>query len=160
MKIAPVRRLMLAFLALAASAFLCRHELATALITRGDEFLTNGRPQNALVFYSRALLLDPKCEVAADRSAFVGLEIHSSRSLRDAANVADRFLLVAPTNSALLLDRALIANTRHEYTIAYRDFSVLASSMHDERFWRLAGRAAHPALISKPKTPEPQDIRL
>lgn len=136
------RRLLVAVVAIAAAAALFRGQLASGLVTRGDEALQAGTAARALVYYQRALWFDAGSEVASERFTFTALMLKARPLLETSVVVASRALAREPGNQALLTDRALCFNALGNYDAARRDFEALASRTGDARYYEFAAQAA------------------
>lgn len=139
------RRFIVAIASVAASAWLFRGQVSSALVTRGDDFVQMGRPQQALAYYHRALVLDRGSTLAAERYAFTGLLIKSRSSLESAVAIASEALREEPGNEAILTDRALCLNSLGRFHDAMRDFEQLARKTDDARYYEFAAQAARRA---------------
>jgi hypothetical protein len=133
-----VRRLGAVLAGLGLSLFLFRSQVASGLVTRGDDMLARGELARARTFYRRALVFDPRSSVASERLTFAALLMHTRTSLRECVTVAGEALAAAPVEDALLVDRALCRNALREYAAAARDFAELASRTRDGRYRKLA----------------------
>jgi tetratricopeptide (TPR) repeat protein len=138
------RRLAVAFVALACAGVLFRGQIASGLVSRGDEFAQSGEPARALVYYQRALRLDAASD-AAERYAFTSLMLKQSATLSTAVAVASAALERKPQEEALLVDRALCLNALGEYSAARRDFELIAQRTGDPRYYEFAAQAARRA---------------
>jgi tetratricopeptide (TPR) repeat protein len=136
------RRFSMAFLALCISGFLFRGALATALVTRGDDFFQKGRVERARMYYARALFFDSRATLAADRYAFSALEMRTPEALRSSIRVATAALAYAPSDAALLEDRGLLYLIERRYRQAREDLLRAAAITGDPRWRRLAAQAA------------------
>jgi len=143
--IPPGRRFVVAAVALGLAASLFHGQLASGLVTRGDDFLQTGRPLRALVYYRRALAFDAHSTIAAERFAFTSLMMKRRPELREAVAVASAALETAPDDAALLSDRALCLNALGDYRAALRDFWSFAERSGDVRYYEFAAQAARRA---------------
>lgn len=120
---------------------LFRSEIASGLVSRGDEFAQSGEPARALVYYGRALRLDVS-NIAAERYAFTSLVLKERAALRAAVAVASAALARGPQEEALLVDRALCLDALGEYRVAAEDFEALGERTGDPRYYEFAAQAA------------------
>jgi len=138
------RRLAVALVALACAAVLFRGQIASGLVSRGDEFAQSGDPTRALVYYERAYRLDAAPD-AAERYAFTSLMLKQTSTLSRAVAVASAALERKPQEEALLVDRALCLNALGEYSAARGDFELIAQRTGDPRYYEFAAQAARRA---------------
>lgn len=136
------RRFTIAFVALAAAAVVFHGQLASALITRGDDALRAGDRTSGLRYYQRALMLDPSCATAADRLAFALALRRRSGDAQAAVGVATTALHYAPRDAALLVDRAFGEQQLGHWAAAQTDFARAGVIARDARYDHLAGRVA------------------
>ena len=138
----PLRRVAVAAFSLACAAALFRSDVASALVTRGDDLLRAGNVDGAVGAYARAARFDAASTVAADRLAFFLLVRRGSGDAVRAFAIADTALTASPTDSALLADRAFAAQRLGRWRVAERDFSRAAATAHDPRYAHFAARMA------------------
>jgi tetratricopeptide (TPR) repeat protein len=143
--IGPVRRAAIAVAALALSAVLFRGQIASALVTRGDDLLRAGDADGAVRAFARAAFLDPAPAVPADRLAFVLLLRRAPGDAARALDAAGAALRIAPNDAALLADRALAAARLARWRSAERDFALAARIARDPRDAHLAAHMARRA---------------
>ncbi|BDE06390.1 hypothetical protein WPS_16660 [Vulcanimicrobium alpinum] len=143
MTIPPERRAAVALVALVSAAFLFHAQVASALVTRGDDRLRTGDIDGAVGAYDRAMRLDPVSRTAADRLAFSLLMRHGDSDAARSYAIASAALQHAPRDANLLVDRALAAQRLRRWKSAARDFALAAAVAHDSRFARLAERLAN-----------------
>lgn len=140
--ITRIRRLGLTCIALAISFGLFHGQLAAAVVTRGDDALRSGDIDGAIRFYDRAMQLDPRSAVAADRLAFYLALRHDQTGARQAIAVAGRALAAAGDDPGLLADRAFAELQLHRWRDARNDFARAGALAHDARYEHFAGRMA------------------
>jgi len=136
------RRIVIAIAALAVSAVLFRGQVASALITRGDDALRNGDAGAAVRMYSRALAIDPASARAADRLAFFLDMRHARGDAQTAIAVASAALAHVPGDASLLADRGLAEQRLRRWSAAEGDFAQAGAAGRDPRYEHLAGRVA------------------
>jgi tetratricopeptide (TPR) repeat protein len=138
----PVRRVLCGVVSLTIAAFAFHTELASAIVTRGDDAMRNGDIATAERAYGRALWLDAGSPVAADRLAFGLIMQHDRAKAERAKTIASKALEIAPRDAALLADRAFARMQCHEWAAAGRDFASLAVLTRDARYEHFASRMA------------------
>lgn len=136
------RRLIVALVALGASAVFFHAQMSDALVTRGDELLLRGRTGAALVHYRRALSWDDGNETALDRLLFVAFELRDPAGMRFGLELASRYLKTHPFDTALRMDRAMVRRLDGDLTGAMNDFAEVGSRTGDVRAFDLAAHAA------------------
>jgi tetratricopeptide (TPR) repeat protein len=130
-----------ATVAIACAALLFRGQLADALVTRGDDAFRNGDIPAALRAYQRAVTLDPRSLVAADRLAFFLALRHDPHSAARSIDVAT-LALARRSDAALYADRAFAEMELRRWNSAEHDFARAGALAHDARYDHLAGRMA------------------
>jgi tetratricopeptide (TPR) repeat protein len=139
--LATSRRLLLSGVSLSAAFALFHGQLASAVVTRGDDAMRGGDLNAAIRLYDRAARLDPGSFVAADRLAFNLALHHDADSARLAIGVASR-ALDAGASDALLVDRAFAELQLLRWRDAERDFARAGRIARDPRYDHFAARAA------------------
>jgi len=136
------RRLVLALLPIAVSAFAFRGQVSDALITRGDDQLRYGDRGGAITYYRRALRFQPANSTAADRLAFTMVMGRDRFEIEQSLNVATAALVSSPGELGLLADRALAEMKLGRTREAAQDFARAARLGHDARYATFASRLA------------------
>jgi hypothetical protein len=139
------RRCVLAAVSLAFAAALFRTQVASALVTRGDDLLRDGNVDGAVRSYSRARRLDAGSAVAADRLAFYLVLRGRDGDAALAYSIAGDALLFAPRDPALLADRGFAAERLARWASAESSFAAAGSAARDPRYFHLAARMAQRA---------------
>ena len=136
------RRLIVAGTALGLAAVCFHGQLASAVVTRGDDVLRSGDIAGALRLYGRAMTIDPRSPVAADRMAFYLSMRHDRASAQRAIAVVSHALDAGAGDATLLADRAFAELQLHAWRAAERDFAGAGSAAHDARYEHFAARMA------------------
>ena len=139
------RRAAIALVSLAVATLLFRGNVASAMVTRGDDLARAGDAERAIVLYRRALLLDAGATVAADRLAFALVVRGSRGDALDAYAIADGLLRRSRHDAVLLVDRGFAAERLHRWRAAERSFAEAADVAHDPRYAHLAAQMARRA---------------
>ncbi len=137
------RRLAIAGVSCALAGLLFHGQIAIALITRGDDFLTRGDISSARYYYFRAMRFDHNLGPAVDRFVFFSIEQRTPKRLREAIIVASAFLSDHPHDAALLADRALCYQLIKRYNLAAADFAAAASASRSAKYYTFAGWATY-----------------
>jgi tetratricopeptide (TPR) repeat protein len=140
--ISPGRRVLVVATALAISAVLFHHQIASALVTRGDEFLVRANLARASIFYARALAFDPTSVLAADRMAFASYQLRTPEALLSSIRIVTTTLQAHPNEPYLLYDRGVCYRDLGLFHEAQSDFALAGVTTHDPRMLQLAGWAA------------------
>jgi tetratricopeptide (TPR) repeat protein len=136
------RRCAIAVVALPLAACCFHSQVASALITRGDDAMRNGDRTAGIGYYARALALDAQTSRAADRLAFTLAMRREPGDAQAAIAVATNALVRTPNDAALLADRGLAEQRLDRWRAAETDFIRAGAAAHDARFDHLAGRIA------------------
>ncbi len=137
-----IRRLGLAAMGLVIAFVLFHGQLATAMVTRGDDALRGGDVPAAIRFYDRAARLDPASFVAADRLAFELALRHDRNGAVQAIEVATHALENNASDPGLFADRAFAEIQLRRWRDAEGDFARAGLLAHDARYEHFAGRMA------------------
>jgi tetratricopeptide (TPR) repeat protein len=142
MEIGIGRRLAIAALSLAASSLLFHSQVASTLVTRGDDYSRLNDLERAKTMYARALWFDRASIVAADRLAFLGIRQHNRVGYELARDTSADGLRHHAEDCRLLLDRALAEEHLGSFGAALADFDRLAALEPDARTFEFAARMA------------------
>ena len=142
MEIGLGRRLGIAVVSLATSAILFHAQVASMLVTRGDDCARANALERAKTMYTRALWFDQASIVAADRLAFLGIRQHNRVGYELARDTASKGLRHQANARGLLLDRALAEEHLGDFAAALADFDRLAAIEPDPRTIEFAARMA------------------
>lgn len=138
-----VRRFAIAFVSTLIATVLFHTQIASALVTRGDDFLHASDLPRADRYYERALHLDPHSSVAIERYVFVSLMTHTPTALKDGIARASTFIEKNPdSNEPVRLTRGLCESALKQYLPAFEDFKLAAKTSKDFRISHLAGEMA------------------
>ena len=141
-EISPIRRGAIALVSLTIAALLFRANIATAMVTRGDDLARAGNADRAIAFYRRALALDAGSPVAGDRLAFALVMRGASGDEPAAYRITDALLRTGPHDPSLLADRAFAAQRLRRWRDAERSFAEASRIARDPRYAHLAARMA------------------
>jgi tetratricopeptide (TPR) repeat protein len=136
------RRLLLAGVGIAITAFLTRAQIADAVVLRGDECLYRSQPESGLRYYRRALWIDAGNGVAVDRFLFVAMTLRNVTALREGVQLASKYLLENSGDDVVLLDRAMAYRALGRPAAALADFSLIGARRGDGRALTFAGYEA------------------
>lgn len=136
-----VRRVLVALVALIAASAILRPQISLALVNRGDDFLYRAKIDRAVQYYRRALAVDPRSAVAADRYAFFAQHENRRDNEEEVLRFCTAFLRVRE-DSEVRADRALANLKLHRYVDAERDFDRAATSSRDPRYLAFAALSA------------------
>ena len=142
MEIGLGRRLAIAAVTLATSGLLFHSQLASTLVTRGDDYSRLNDLGRAKTMYARALWFDRASIVAADRLAFLGIRQHNRAGYELARDTAADGLRHHAEDCRLLLDRALAEEHLGAFGAALADFDRLAALEPNARTFEFAARMA------------------
>ncbi len=142
MEIGLTRRLAIAAVSLAMSGLLFHTQVASTLVTRGDDYSRLNHLERAKTMYARALWFDHASIVAADRLAFLGIREHNPVGYALASDTATEGLRYHADDPRLLLDRALAEEHLGAFGAALSDFDRLAALEPNARTFEFAARMA------------------
>jgi tetratricopeptide (TPR) repeat protein len=137
------RRLSVAVVAVAIAAWVFSPQIAGGLVVRGDDFLYRNAWSQAMHRYERALKFDRENSEAADRIAFLGMELRTPQSLHRAIEVATAYLSRRPGDATILADRGLCYLIQRRYALAGADFERAARLQNDPQYFAFAGWSAY-----------------
>jgi tetratricopeptide (TPR) repeat protein len=147
------RRFLVAAVALTLAALVFHIQLASAVVTRGDDALRNGDVAGAMRFYARAERLDPGSTVAADRLAFNLALRHDRDDARLAVAVATSAIALHPRDPSIFADRGFAELQLGAWRSAEGDFAQAGILGRDARYdhfaSRMALRASDPAAARR-----------
>ena len=141
-KLPAGRRIVVALVAVMIAALLFRPQIASALVSRGDEFLARGNAGAARVYYRRAMLVDGESPTAVDRFVFFGTMSRERAVLQQAIAAASAYLSAHAADAVLLEDRALCYQRTGRFEEAASDFEAAARVTGSGRDFTFAGWAA------------------
>ncbi len=136
------RRLLVAGVSLTLALIVFHAQIASAIVTRGDDALRAGDVTAAIRFYQRAMSFDHRSAVAADRVAFYLSVRHDRGSARRAMVVVTAALRAGAGDSALYADRAFAELQLHAWRDAELDFARAGAASHDARYEHFAAKLA------------------
>jgi Flp pilus assembly protein TadD len=139
------RRCVLAAVSLLFAAALFRAQVASALVTRGDDLLRDGNVDGAVRSYARARWLDGASAAASDRLAFYLVLRGRAGDAALAYAVAGSALLFSPRDPRLLADRGFAAERLARWRSAESSFAAAGAAARDPRYFHLAARMAERA---------------
>lgn len=137
-----MRRLLVAATALTLAAACFHTQLASAVVTRGDDVVRSGDVAGGLRLYARALSIDPRSAIAADRLAFYLSMRHDRNGARSAIAIVSRAIAAGASDATLLADRAFAEVQLRAWRDAERDFAGAGAAAHDARYEHFAARMA------------------
>jgi len=140
--ISLTRRFGIALCTLLVAAIAFHAQVASALVTRGDDAMRAGNQTLAIAFYRRAVTLDPAAQTPADRLAFNLLLRHTPDDAQSAIDIASGALRRHPDDVPLLVDRALGEQRLGHWKTAENDFARAGKIAKDPRYEHFAGRIA------------------
>jgi tetratricopeptide (TPR) repeat protein len=128
-----IPRLLVVMSAVVVAGVILRVPLSSALVIRGDDYITRGDMQHAEIMYDRAITLDSENENAVDREAFRAILTHNKPNIAHAIRLTTRYLQDNPRNVTVLMDRALAFQLLRQYSRATRDFAAAGELSKDGR---------------------------
>jgi len=153
--IAAWRRLLIALLAVAVSAFAFRGYVSAGLVNRGDDLLRAGESGHAVRYYERAMFFDPQWETPVDRLGFAASMSGNADALRAGVAITSRYLAINPDSELVRWDRAMCYLHLNRRLEGYEDMKLLAhlsARQHDQNArkyadisYNLAVRLGRPA---------------
>ncbi len=134
-----LRRMTAVVIAVALAGVLLHAQIASALVTRGDDLTYRGDAVRARLMYERSLLFSPGDPIAEDRLVFSELMTHRRSAIEDALERSALFLKADAASDEVRQDRALGLQMLKRYASAAQEFAVVGMRRHDARALTFAG---------------------